>query len=93
MSAGFTYTWDATRPACDRVDPSTIRINGAALGSSASYRITVNSFLADGGDNFKVLVQGTSRLGGPLDLDALQAYFQANSPVAPGPRDRITRIG
>lgn len=93
VSAGFTYTWDATRPACDRVDPSTIRINGAAVDPSGSYRITVNSFLADGGDNFKVLTQGTARLGGPLDLDALQAYFAANSPVPPGPQYRITRVG
>ncbi|MDQ3680914.1 MAG: bifunctional metallophosphatase/5'-nucleotidase [Actinomycetota bacterium] len=93
VSAGFTYTWDANRPACDRVDPSTIRINGVAVDPNGRYRITVNSFLADGGDNFTVLTQGTDRLGGPLDLDALEAYFEARSPVSPGGRDRITRSG
>lgn len=92
-SAGFTYTWDATRPSCDRVDPSTIKIGGTAVNPAGSYRITVNSFLADGGDNFTVLTQGSDRLGGPLDLDALASWFAAQSPVAPGPRDRITRIG
>ncbi len=93
VSSGFTYTWDATRPACDRVDASSIRINGVPVDPTDTYRITVNSFLADGGDNFRVLIQGTDRLGGPLDLDALQAYFQANSPVSPGARDRISRVG
>jgi 5'-nucleotidase len=54
--------------------------------------VTVNSFLADGGDNFAVLVDGTDRLGGEVDLDALVTYFGDNSPVAPGPQDRITRL-
>ncbi|EFK96533.1 hypothetical protein LDC_1437 [sediment metagenome] len=47
------------------------------------------SFLADGGDNFAVLTQGTNRLGGAVDTDALEDYFAAFSPVAPGPRNRI----
>ncbi len=53
---------------------------------------TVNSFLSDGGDNFFELVNGTDRLGGEVDLDALVTYFGANSPVVPGPQDRITRL-
>ena len=55
--------------------------------------MTVNSFLADGGDGFTVLREGTDRLGGAIDLDALEAYFTAHSPVPPGPRDRIARAG
>ena len=54
--------------------------------------MTVNSFLADGGDGYRVLVQGTDRLGGDVDLDALVEYFEANSPVAPGPQDRVTPL-
>jgi hypothetical protein len=37
-------------------------------------------------------VDGTDRLGGEVDLDALVTYFGANSPVPPGPQDRITVI-
>jgi 5'-nucleotidase len=59
---------------------------------AASYRVTVNSFLADGGDRFPILIQGTDRLGGDVDLDALVDYFEANSPIEPGPQDRITRL-
>ena len=91
VSAGFTYSWGSA-PACDKVDPATITINGVSVDPSASYRVTVNSFLADGGDNFAILTQGTDRLGGAVDTDAFEAYFVANSPVPPGPQNRITQV-
>ncbi len=52
----------------------------------------MNIFLAGGGDNFTVLAGGTNRVTGPVDLDALVAYFGAHSPVAPGPQDRYTVV-
>jgi 5'-nucleotidase len=54
--------------------------------------VTVNSFLATGGDGFTVLNGGTERLGGANDLDALAAYFAANSPVPPPALDRVTLL-
>jgi 5'-nucleotidase len=92
VSAGFTYSWSLSAPACNKVDPSTIKINGVTVDPSTPYRVTVNSFLADGGDNFSVLKLGTDRLGGEVDTDAFEKYFVANSPVAPGPQNRITQI-
>lgn len=98
-SAGFAYTWDAAAigaadcAAADAVDPSTISVAGVPVTPDGTYRITVNSFLASGGDGFTVLNDGTDRLGGALDLDALEDYFAANpSGVSPGPQDRITRV-
>lgn len=90
VSNGFTYSWSLSAPACNKVDPASIMLNGVQINPAGSYRVTVNSFLADGGDNFSVLVQGTDRLGGAVDTDALEAYFVAFSPVAPGPQNRIT---
>ena len=92
VSDGFTYTWDASEPDGSKVDPSTIKIGGVVVDAGTGYRVTVNSFLADGGDNFSVLPEGTERLGGEVDLDALVTYFGANSPVPPGPQNRITRL-
>ncbi|MCB1956828.1 MAG: bifunctional metallophosphatase/5'-nucleotidase [Rhodocyclaceae bacterium] len=83
VSHGFTYTWNAAGPACDKVDASSLAINGVAVDPAASYRITVNSFMADGGDNFAVLVEGTDRLGGAQDLDALEAYLKDFGTVDP----------
>ncbi len=94
VSDGFTYTWDASLADADKVDASSIKIGGVDVDAGTSYRVTVNSFLADGGDNFSVLTAGTDRLGGEIDLDALVTYFDDNTPpgVAPGPQDRITRL-
>ena len=92
VSAGFTYSWSASAPACNKVDIASIMINGVPVNSAGLYRVTVNSFLADGGDNFLVLKEGDNRLGGEVDTDAFEKYFAANSPVAPGPQNRITTI-
>jgi 5'-nucleotidase len=87
-SATLHYTENLSAPIGDRV--SNITINGVAVDPAASYRVTVNNFLAAGGDSFTVLTQGTNVTGGPIDLDAFTAYLTANSPVAPPATDRIT---
>jgi 5'-nucleotidase len=92
VSEGFTYTWDSTKPIGSRVDPLSIKINGQVVDATATYRVTVNAFLADGGDGFKVLKSGTERIAGGLDLDALLALFAARAPMAPVAAGRITRL-
>lgn len=82
VSDGLAYTWSASAPCGDKVDAGGITLDDAVLDPSASYRVTVNSFLADGGDNFRVLVAGTDRLGGVVDLDALEAYLAEVEPTA-----------
>jgi 5'-nucleotidase len=91
VSRNFSYGWDAARPLGDRVDAAGIRLDGQPIDPSARYRVTVNSFLAEGGDGFRVLREATERSTGGSDLDALVAWFEANSPVSPGPLDRIRR--
>ncbi len=93
VSEGFTYTWDATAPTGSKVDAASIMFDGATVDPAATYRITVNSFLADGGDNFTVLTQGTNRFQGPIDSEVFADYVGEFSPLAPGPQDRITRVG
>lgn len=72
-----------------RVLPGSLSIDGVLVDAAATYRITVNSFLAGGGDGFSVLTGGTNRVTGPIDLDALTAYLGAVSPVQAPPLDRI----
>ncbi|MBD9361481.1 bifunctional metallophosphatase/5'-nucleotidase [Methylomonas fluvii] len=89
VSSGFSYAWREKGTPCDNVDPTSITINGVVVDPAASYRVTVNNFMADGGDQYYVLTQGTNRLGGALDLDALENYFTVNGTVAPGSQNRI----
>jgi 5'-nucleotidase len=57
--------------------PETIVANGTVLNPAKTYRVTVNNFMATGGDGFTVLLGGTNALGGAQDIDALTAYFNA----------------
>ena len=93
VSKGFTYSYNRSAPAGSRVDAASIRIGGAAVVPTQSYRVAMNNFLYGGGDNFTGFRSCTNPLGGEIDLDVLVRYFQQHSPVAPGARDRITRTG
>ena len=91
-SAGFTYTWNGTGPAGKRVDPATITLNGYAIDPPATYRVTMNNFLATGGDDFPALTLGTNVVAGPDDLIALVDYLGDHPNYVPITTSRITRI-
>jgi len=92
VSKGFNYTWDNAKPYGDHVVADRMSLNGQRVDSATRYRVTVNNYLAVGGDGFTVLKQGTAPQFGIYDVDALYGYFQANSPIAPASADRITRL-
>ena len=90
VSAGFGYSYDLSRPAGARI--SHMALHGQPLTDEARVRVAMSNYLAGGGDNFTVFAQVPDMLGGGQDLDALEAYFRASSPVAPPATNRITRI-
>ena len=87
-SASLSYRWDAKAAHGQRVQA--VMIQGRPLSSFKEVRVTVNSFLAEGGDGFVILRNGRDRLGGELDLDAM-TQFLATAP-SPDPRPRITWV-
>ena len=90
-SAGFTYSYDSTLPAGSKV--SNLALNGTPIDPAATYKLTTNDFLANGGDGFTKLTGGTGRVTAPgFDVDALVALLGAG-PVSPGPQNRITKTG
>ena len=92
VSKGFNYTWDNAKPDGERVAADRMSLNGQRIDPAANYRVTVNNYLAVGGDGFTVLKEGTAAQFGIYDVDALYGYFQANSPIAPASADRIARL-
>lgn len=57
---------------------------GIVVDPTRTYRVTVNNFLATGGDGFTTLLGGTSALGGAQDIDALTAYMgRFKAPASP----------
>jgi 5'-nucleotidase len=91
VSKGFHYSWDAAKPYGERVISTSISLNGETIDPAKNYRVTVNNYLAIGGDGFAVLKEGTAKQFGVFDADALYDFFQSNSPIAPATADRITR--
>jgi 5'-nucleotidase len=82
LSKNVNYTYDAARPAGDRI--TSVRVNGALLDPAKSYRVGTFSFLATGGDNFRVFTEGaTTKDSGLVDRDAWIGYLQKSSPVSP----------
>ena len=88
-SAEFAYVWQSDASPGERVRD--MRLNGEPVEPAKSYRFTVNSFLAEGGDSFDVLKDGADRKGGLQDVDALIAYLGA-AERAPVSSPRITRL-
>ncbi|GAB3074218.1 bifunctional metallophosphatase/5'-nucleotidase [Micromonospora schwarzwaldensis] len=72
-----------------RVVRGSLTINGTPVTDTATYRVTVNNFLAGGGDGFSVLTGGTNAVTGQIDLDAFTAYLTEKSPVSAPALDRI----
>jgi 5'-nucleotidase len=92
ISNSLHYSWGSLQPAGDKVVNSSVTINGAPVVDGTSYRVQMNSFLADGGDGFSVFRACTNQLGGEVDVDALGRYFMAHSPISPPTLNRITKI-
>jgi len=58
-----------------------IKINGVVVNPTDTFRVTMNNFLATGGDGFTVFNQGTSALGGAQDIDSFVSYLKAAEPT------------
>ncbi|KAE8764621.1 bifunctional metallophosphatase/5'-nucleotidase [Georgenia thermotolerans] len=98
VSAGFTY--DVSRQLDGRVctpgsiEVTNMRLNGVPIDPAATYMVTVNNFLVDGGDGFTVFreIDPALRVGAGIDLDALNAYLRTQGPIAPPGTDRVNEL-
>jgi 5'-nucleotidase len=95
VSQGLTYDLATTivAGACTSVSVTNMMLNGVPIDPGASYNVTVNNFLADGGDNFDTFeLVSTPRVDGGNDLTALIGYLGTFSPVAPPSTDRVNEL-
>lgn len=87
--SGLKYTWSDNKPYGSKVLDIYLE-NGTPLDPTAEYTITVNNFMADGGDGFAVLKSGKNRVTNVVDLDGFVQYFKSlPQPVAAQIEDRI----
>ena len=82
LSDNVSYTYDPSRPLGDRI--TSVTIDGELVEATDSFRVGTFSFLAQGGDNFRVLASGTGTVDtGLVDRDAWIAYLEANADLSP----------
>lgn len=93
VSRGFGYAWDAAQPVGRRIVPGSLRLHGAPIAPQQRLRVTVNDYLASGGDNFAAFREnGIDAQTGVMDVEALEQFFRHNDKVTPGALDRIRRV-
>lgn len=72
--SGMSYSWSASAPVGAKVNPADIYVGGVPVDPAATYTVTANNFLAEGGDNFGVFKAATTKAYWGIDLDALVEY-------------------
>lgn len=102
-SNGIRYEWDYIQACGAKVRNLTLTSgagvqtlvdgSGQVVDAGKTWRVTVNNFLADGGDGFSVLKGGSNRLGGAQDIDALSAYLAAYKAPAPAYNPAAANLG
>lgn len=90
ISSSLHYSYSTSAPLGSKI--SNITVDGVPVDPAASYRVSVNNFLAAGGDGFTEFTKGTDLAGGPVDLDAFLAYLGGHPDIAPPPADRVTVV-
>jgi 5'-nucleotidase len=92
-SGNVSYSWSAAAAPGSKVVPGSLKVDGRAVAPDARVRVTVNSFLAAGGDGFRVFIDGADRVGGPPDLEALVEYLRPTLSGAALAKPTGPRIG
>jgi 5'-nucleotidase len=97
QASGFTYQWSAAALAANTspivVPGSLKRTDGTPINPTDTFVFAMNNYLSGGGDGFSAFKGGTNQVAGPIDLDALSAYLNAQpAPVSSATDGRITRV-
>jgi 5'-nucleotidase len=72
--------------------PESLTLDGQLISAASKVRVTVNAYMASGGDNFPMLKQGQDVSTGMMDVDALELYVKNNPGLKPGTQTRVTRL-
>ena len=92
VSSSLTYAYDASRPRGQRVDRTTVRIDGAPLLPDRTYRVATSNFLWGGGDDVSALASGTDPVTVGVDVEIAAAYFSRRSPIRSDLPSRVRLI-
>jgi len=89
-SESLKYEVDLSQAKGQRV--LNIQIGQKPLDLARAYNVTMNSYLASGGDGFWHFNQAPTVSSGEIDVDALSDYLQQRPGLKPAPTDRIRML-
>ncbi|KAA0548364.1 bifunctional 2',3'-cyclic-nucleotide 2'-phosphodiesterase/3'-nucleotidase [Bacillus sp. BGMRC 2118] len=89
--SGLFYTYDDSLDYGSRILDIYLE-NGEEIDPAGEYTITVNNFMAGGGDGYGALLKGTDKLQGPTDLDAFVKFIKNNELNYTGYEDRFLKV-
>ncbi len=92
VSKGFSYAFDSTKSDGQRVDRSSLTIDGKPVAMTDTVRVAAVDFVWTGGDRFTVVKEGTDPTTVGDVLDEFIDYLGRHSPVSPGSRGRVHRV-
>lgn len=91
VSGNVAYSYDASRPVGDRVDPADVKIDGVALAPGKTYRVAVLAYTVIGGDGYTAFKAGYSDpVRNNTDHETFAAYLRAHKTLTPAPLTRMT---
>jgi len=92
-SGNVRYQW--TTVGGPHVVDGSVSFDGGTsfIDKAATYRVSMNNFMADGGDGYTVFTRCTQPLGGEVDLDAFARYLGKHPNLAPPALNRIQKVG
>ncbi len=89
--SGLKVKYDDSRAAGDRI-VSITKNDGTPVEMNQTYSITVNNYMAGGGDGYAILATITDKQIDVVDLDALVNYIKAHGEVNPQIEGRVTKL-
>lgn len=89
--SGLKVSYDESRAAGDRI-VSIVKNDGTSVEMDQTYSITVNNYMAGGGDGYAILATITDRTIDVVDLEALVNYIKAHGEINPKIEGRVTKL-
>ena len=87
--SGITFDWTN---GTDGAKVQNVTVSGEPLDEDATYTLTVNSFMADGGDNYPLADKPRVSETDTLLATTVIEYMQTRETIAPTPKNRIEQV-
>jgi 2',3'-cyclic-nucleotide 2'-phosphodiesterase (5'-nucleotidase family) len=94
--SGLCFTYDIAAPAGSRVTTMVQQAadgscTGPAIVATTTYTVTINDFMAEGGDGYPSVISKSTTRG--LLVSDVEAYIASHSPLNPSIQGRVTCTG